>query len=214
MEKEFNFNGDSEIGTSVSKLKNNVENFKNTETDIDYDKILENFNNNSDTINVKTNFNYDSVRNNTNPFTSTSIADVRPKKSINMAQFAKNVEFDLEKGKNIRSYNYNEPLPVNYSNQLQKLEQTINLKSDNLNLKPENQITTATTTTTECDLIQKYKGIVINVLFFILLNNKFIIELIYDKIPIVKKYSSPYPNLLIRSALFGLIIWSIKKFNI
>jgi hypothetical protein len=53
-----------------------------------------------------------------------------------------------------------------------------------------------------------------NVLIFILLNNKFIIELIYDKIPFVKKYDSPYPNLLIRSALFGLIIWSLKKFNI
>lgn len=214
MEKEFNFNNDSEIGTSVSKLKNNVKNFKNTETDIDYDKILENFNNNSDTINVKTNFNYDSVKNNIDPFTS--IVDVRPKKSINMTQFAKNVESDLEKVKNIRSYNYNEPLPVNYSNQLQKLEQTINLKPEN----NKNQVTTPTTTTaptptiTECDLIQEYKGIVINVLFFILLNNKFIIELIYDKIPIVKKYNSPYPNLLIRSAIFGLIIWSIKKFNI
>ncbi len=114
MEKEFNFNDDSEIGTSVSKLKNNID-IKNTETDIDYDKILANYNN-SDTINTKTNFNYDSVRNNMNTFTST-ITDVRPKKNINMSQFAKNVESDLQKV-NIHGYNYNEPLPVNYSKNL------------------------------------------------------------------------------------------------
>ena len=52
MEKEFNFNDDSEIGTSVSKLKNNTD-IRNTETDIDYDKILANYNN-SETINTKT----------------------------------------------------------------------------------------------------------------------------------------------------------------
>ena len=210
MEKEFNFIGDSEIGTSVSKLKNNTE-IKNTETDIDYDKILANYN--SETINTKTNFNYDSTRNKMNTFTST-ITDVRPKKSINMSQFAKNVESDLEKVSNIRGYNYNEPLPVNYSKnliqntQLQKLEQTINTTPDNIIIKEtKNEVSS-------CNIIQEYKDIIMNVLIFILLNNKFIIEIIYDKIPFVKKYDSPYPNLLIRSALFGLIIWSIKKFNI
>jgi len=210
MEKEFNFNDDSEIGTSVSKLKNNSD-IKNTDTDIDYDKILANLNNNSDTINNKTNFNYDSSRNNMNNFTST-ITDVRPKKSINMSQFAKNVESDLQKV-NIRGYNYNEPLPVNYkknniqNTELQKLEKTINTIPDIAIKENKNVISS-------CNIIQEYKDIIMNVLIFILLNNKFIIEFIYDKIPFVKKYDSPYPNLLIRSALFGLIIWSIKKFNI
>lgn len=213
MEKEFNFNGDNEIGTLVSKLKNNSD-IKNTDTDIDYDKILANLNNNSETVNVKTNFNYDSVRNNMNTFTS-NITDVRPKKSINMHQFAKNVESDLEKVNNIRAYNYNEPLPVNYkkniqNNELQKLENNINLIPDNLiNKDNKNEVKKCNN-----NFIQEYKDIIMNVLIFILLNNKFIIELIYDKIPFVKKYDSPYPNLLIRSALFGLIIWSLKKFNI
>jgi len=208
MEKEFNFNDDSEIGTSVSKLKNNLD--KNTDTDIDYDKILANLNN-SDTTNNKTNFNYDSARNNMNNFTST-ITDVRPKKSINMSQFARNVESDLEKV-NIRGYNYNEPLPVNYkknniqNTELQKLEKTINIIPD-IAIKENKNVVSS------FNIIHEYKDIIMNVLFFILLNNKFIIEFIYDKIPFVKKYDSPYPNLLIRSALFGLIIWSIKKFKI
>jgi hypothetical protein len=210
MEKEFNFIDDSEIGTSVSKLKFN--NNKNIETDFDYDKIL---NNNSDIITNETNFNYDLVRNNMNNFNST-IIDVKPKKSINMSQFAKNVESDLIKVKNLNSYNYNEPLPVNYTknivqnSQLQKLENTFNLIPDiNHNKKKE----------TEKNLLQKSKHILhenkdifIYILVFILLNNKFIIEFIYDKIPFVKKYNSPYPNLLIRSILFGLIIWAIKNF--
>ena len=143
MEKEFNFNNDSEIGTSVSKLKHT--NIKNTDTDIDYDNIIANLNNNSETNNIKTNFNYDSVRNNNmNTFTST-ITDVRPKKSINMSQFAKNVESDLSKVNNISGYNYNEPLPVNYTknivqnSQLQKLENTFNLIPDNLNLNQINK---------------------------------------------------------------------------
>jgi hypothetical protein len=212
MEKEFNFNDDSEIGTSVSKLKNNID-IKNTETDIDYDKILANYNN-SDTINTKTNFNYDSVRNNMNTFTST-ITDVRPKKNINMSQFAKNVESDLQKV-NIHGYNYNEPLPVNYSKnlvqntQLQKLEQTINSTPEIINNKPIKKEKEKE----KPNIMKEYKDIIINVLIFNLLNNKFIIEFIYDKIPFVKKYNSPYPNLIIRSILFGLIIWSIKKFNI
>ena len=211
MEKEFNFNDDSEIGTSVSKLKNNTD-IRNTETDIDYDKILANYNN-SETINTKTNFNYDSGRNNMNTFAST-ITDVRPKKSINMSQFAKNVESDLEKV-NIHRYNYNEPLPVNYSknivqnSQLQKLEQTINSTPDKLVINKDSKKEVP-----KHNIIQEYKDIVLNVLLFILLNNKFIIEIIYDKIPFVKKYNNPYPNLIIRSILFGLIIWSIKKFNI
>jgi len=210
MEKEFNLNDDSEIGTSVSKLKNNID-IKNTETDIDYDKILANYNN-SDTLNTKTNFDYDSVRNNMNTLTST-ITDIRPKKKINISQFAKNVESDLQKV-NINGYNYNEPLPVNYSknlvqnSQLQKLEQTINSTPDIINnkvIKKEKP---------KPNIIKDYKDIIINVLIFNLLNNKFIIEFIYDKVPFVKKYNSHYPNLIIRSILFGLIIWSIKKFNI
>jgi hypothetical protein len=212
MEKEFNFNDDIELGTSVSKLRHNTETNKNTETDIDYDKLLANFNN-SETINAKTNFNYDSVRNNMNTFTS-NITDVRPKKSINMSQFAKNVEADLEKVNYIRAYNYNEPLPVNYTknivqnSQLQKLEQTINSTPDIIiNKETKNKVS-------KKNIIEEYKDIILNVLIFILLNNKFVIEFIYDKIPFVKKHASPYPNLLIRSALFGLIIWSIKKFNI
>ncbi len=209
MEKEFNFNGDSEIGTFVSKLKN-IDNNKHTETDVDYDKIISNLNNNSETINNKTNFNYDS----NNIYTST-ITDVRPKKSINMSKIAKDIEFDLQKANTIQAYNYNEPLPINYSknitknSQLQKLEETINLTPPNLNVNQQknNQIETS-------NILKKNKDIILNVLFFILLNNKFIIELVYDKIPFVKKYDSPYPNLLIRSTLFGLVIWSIKKFNI
>jgi len=218
MEEEFNFNGDSELGTSVSKLKNNesndIQNLKhiNTDTDIDYDKILEKFNN-SDTNNNKPNFNYDSVRKNMESFTTT-ITDVRPKKALNMTQFAKNVESNLEKSQNIHTYNYNEPLPINYSknlvpsnNQVHKLEQTINIKPNAvISEKKEEPI--------YYKIFNEHRDIIMNVLIFILLNNKFIIEIIYNNIPFVQKLDSPYPNLLIRGIIFGFLIWLIKKFNL
>lgn len=55
-----------------------------------------------------------------------------------------------------------------------------------------------------------YIGIIIFVLIFMVLNNKFIIDLI-NKISYIKHISTDYPNLIIRSILFGIIIFYYKK---
>ena len=61
-------------------------------------------------------------------------------------------------------------------------------------------------------LIDKIE-IIICILLFMLLNNKLIIGIIYN-IPLLQKINSPYPNLLIRTIIFGVILYLIKKFNI
>jgi hypothetical protein len=276
--EEFDINDDSEIGTSISKLNNNInESFKNsnndtcnlrqgrsntqsitdsnthnthlntntnpntnininTDTDIDYDRILENLNN-SETGNNKTNFNYDKVRKNMQTFTST-ISDGRPKKALNMTQFAKNVESDLERFQNVRTYNYNVPLPGNYSknllsvnnNSIQKLEPMTNIKppvNTNIEKTEENKKEPALSSgfstakiapekkrNSLLNIFNEYRDILIFVLFFILLNNKFIIGIIYDRFPYINKFESPYPNLIVRSLIFGILIFTIKKFNL
>ena len=55
----------------------------------------------------------------------------------------------------------------------------------------------------------KYTEIIIYMIVFILLNDKFTIELIY-KLPNFK--SSPYPNLIVRTLLFGTIVYLYKRF--
>ena len=243
MEEEFDLNADSDIGTSVSKLRNNdnnegfinlnndPHNLRHTDTDIDYDKILENFNN-AETNNSKAQFNYDNTRKNMETFTST-ITDVKPKKAINMAQFAKNVEADLERFQNVRTDNYNEPLPVNYFKnsistnnrpileqhnqysieQMNNVKPTINVKPIE-EVKKDKKIELNKQDDSFSKIINEYRDILMYVLIFILLNNKFIIEIIYNKIPFVNKIDNPYPNLIIRSVIFGLLIFAIKKFNL
>jgi hypothetical protein len=44
------------------------------------------------------------------------------------------------------------------------------------------------------------------------LNNKFIIEIIYNKIPYMKTHESTYPNLILRSLVFGILVFIVKRF--
>ncbi len=258
--EEFDIDLDNEVGTSVSALKktNQIENHnnKNTETDIDYDKIMENLNNseinlNSTNNNINKNKeilldNYNNQKLNSDLNGSkkqVKIADPlnlgksdnkvnqvnqnNPVNPINMNKFIKTLETDLENFKNINSnknfYNYqnnNEPLPSNLtknmmiSNNYEKMSELnynpdINIKGEN---KPEIKLKTN-------KIIKKtetfeYRDIMIFVLLFMLLNNKFVIEIIYNRFPYVKNINSPYPNLIIRSIIFGLLIYGVKKFNL
>jgi hypothetical protein len=45
-----------------------------------------------------------------------------------------------------------------------------------------------------------------------ILNNKFIIDIIFNYVPYIKNINNPYPNLLIRSLIFGLILYFYKKY--
>jgi hypothetical protein len=51
--------------------------------------------------------------------------------------------------------------------------------------------------------------LLIFILLFIILNNKFIIEVLENYIPYM---NSSYPNLIFRSILFGFIIYKYKKY--
>lgn len=56
-----------------------------------------------------------------------------------------------------------------------------------------------------------YKEIIIYMIVFILLTNTFIITTIYN-IPFIKNINSPYPNLIIRTLLFGLVVYLYIKY--
>ena len=111
----------------------------------------------------------------------------RPKKHINMDKIIRNIEMDI-----INNDDYKETQDTEKISEVKIVEKTKEIK------------------TSMMDYINK--DILIYMLIFMLLNNKFIIEFIYDKIPGVKKFDSTYPNLLIRSFIFGLSIYLIRKF--
>jgi hypothetical protein len=153
----------------------------------------------------------------TNKFTSIqtvrnledTVFNSRPKKEINMNKFVKNIEYNID---NI------DPLPANFTKNM--INQNINLETFN----PVPSIETIKIQPTEKQIEEislytkivnwKYFDIILYILIFILLNNKFIIEIIYDKIPYMKTSESSYPNLIIRSLIFGMLIFLIKKFNL
>ena len=58
------------------------------------------------------------------------------------------------------------------------------------------------------------KDYIIYMLIFMLLNNKLIIEYIYKILVFVPVLNSPVPNLVLRTVLFGVIIFVIKKYNL
>lgn len=253
--EEFDIELDSDIGTSVSKIKNreqpvNIESSKHTDTDIDYDKVMEILHN-SETKNSVTEPQKNIVYPpNQNPNQNIDklpryVQDVRPKREINMGQFVKNMENVLD-NQNLyyreNNYGANEPLPANFTKNMinhlpvpvQKqshphpiedfsqvpVVETIKLKQNESKVEPKKEPKIIQEQIKlEQDLVSKvfnfeYLDVIIYVLLFILLNNKFVIEFIYDRIPYVKTIDSPYPNLLIRGAVFGASIFLIKKFNL
>ncbi len=233
---EFDIELDSDIGTSVSKIKNKEQNVNNeihkySETDIDYDKVIEILDN-SETKNSHVGFVEQTRREDvalkhinssqSHDTFNSYVQDVRPKREINMNKFVKNIESNID---NFNKINFNEPLPVNFSknmvtqnidhnlenfNQVPPVE-TIKMKLNN-ELKQEQDVDNKSLFTKIFSW--KYLDIILYILIFMLLNNKFIIELIYDRVPYIKSIESPYPNLILRSLVFGLLIFLIKKFNL
>jgi hypothetical protein len=185
--EEFDLNFDTNIGTSVSKLKNNNNN-NNSETDIDYDKLLDNLNT-SETNDRNTNLSHKPSNNN----------------SINMNHFAKKLENKLDNIKKERDREMfvevkRPPLKMNVDS----------IKLAQKELKPSPPIKKPV----EPKVLEQFqhKDIVIYVVLFIILNSKLLIELIYDKISFTQ--DKPYPNLIIRAIVFGGLLFLIKKFNL
>jgi purine-cytosine permease-like protein len=59
----------------------------------------------------------------------------------------------------------------------------------------------------KCNFIELFVYIII----FILLNDQFTVKTIYN-IPFFKNVNNPYPNLILRTILFGLLIYLYKKY--
>lgn len=57
----------------------------------------------------------------------------------------------------------------------------------------------------------KLSELIIYMIVFILLNNHLIVTTIH-KFPYFNKINNPYPNLILRTILFGLIIYLYKKY--
>lgn len=219
-EFDIDIDSNSNIGTSVSKIKNKEQNInpdinnnmmKHTETDIDYDKVREILHN------TETNDNHGQIKEKvlqpTDNF-NLCIQDVSPKKEISINKMVKKIESDIDIYNDI---NFNEPLPVNFTKN--RNHPTQNLKLETFTqIIPNEIMNVSTENKKEPSLGSKkmrwvYLDIIIYVLIFMLLNNKFIIELIYTRVPYIKTIKNPYINLILRSIVFGLLIFLIKKFN-
>lgn len=242
--EEFDFDLNNDMGTSVSQLKlkaSNNDHNENTHTeDFDYDKVMEHFN--SEQSNGT--FNYDTNRDaiintmgNTlvndkqapEMFTNTDVQqnlshhvnEHRPKKQQNMNRFVRDLENNLD---NFGKVNLNEPLPVNFTKPMIPKQVPSYVKPKQIetmtNSKQEKSTQPIQKEQTIIDIIKnffnkiEFREIIICMLLFMVLNNKIIIELIYDKIPWIKSIDSPYPNLILRTFVFGIILILIKKFNL
>lgn len=154
--EDFGIDLNNEIGTRVDSIKkyNNE-----TDTDIDYDKILKNLNNDMN------------------------------------KEFVRDIEKDLIKPSNFKKSN------------LKKKENFVTYL-ENVAPVPDIEINKNSTS-----IIKKNSDLLISILLFLLLNNKIMIEFMY-KLPIIKSLESPYPNLILRTLIFGIILYCLKKFNL
>jgi len=182
-------------GTSISQLKEPI---KMTETDIDYDKIMNNLNLSENKIG----------------------SEMKPKKASNMNHFVKNLENDLDNFGS-RNVQYGEPMPANLTKEMMQSMQ--NEQKDKVIPQIPQTIQVTNKGETIPEKIQlfankiihsKHRDVMISILIFMILNNKFVIEFIYEKIPKMKSIDSPYPNLIIRSLIFGGLLYLLKRFNI
>ena len=180
---DIEFDLDNMGGTSIDKLRNmNQDN----DIDIDYSTILEDINNTS--INTNVNNMACNSRDNMMKSIKSNNTSRKKKKNINMNSFVRNLETNLENLNNSNSMN-NDSIKLND------------------NPKIDNNIQGG-----YYDMISnfKYMDILLSVLLFLLLNNKLSIETIY-RIPNMS-LDNPYPNLIIRAVIFGLLLFIIKKY--
>lgn len=192
--EEFDIDLTNDIGTPVVQLKNKSNN-----------ELDNNFNYEDDTCNseiIMHDFNYDNNRNDlinkmSRTIDNNTIRNVETSqtKKQNINNFVRNLEINLD--------NLNQPIPENLT------KQKINT-NDEQNIKINTDIIDKTLINKMCKF--EYMDILICMLLFILLNNKLVIQSIYD-ISLLDKINGPYLNLFIRAIIFGLLLFLTKKFN-
>jgi hypothetical protein len=101
---------------------------------------------------------------------------------------------------------------VNINNLIRDLESDLKNHS-NINVVPDIpdkpvKIVKPVEKTAKNDTIE----ILIYVLVFMILNNRFIIDIIFKYVPFIKTINNPYPNLIVRAIMFYLIVYAYKKY--
>ena len=192
---EFNLNDFG--GTSINNLKNN-----NLNDDIDFDNILNN---------LKMSETEDDTKKMSN--CSSGLCG-RPQRPVDMTNFAKNINTNLDK-----MYDDTEPQPINYNKQMEKkdnlnkiLPKEIYENNDKNNESEENIMKTLNNYYTYFK--NNYskvltQDIVIYSILFLLLNNNFVVNLLY-RIVFIYKYEKYHLNLLVRTLLFLILMFLIK----
>lgn len=209
--EDFDFNIDNEFGTSITKLKENNTNHQENirfsepilESDIDYDKIIENLNNSDTFVPKQNNNNIDvkylvkNIENNLDNFNN-----INNNPRYNSIPFYQNNTQPLNFNENFN----NEPLPSNFTkNMLPKKNNIPNYNNQKYIIKNNTNHKFY-----EKYLKCEYIDLIIYGILFILFNNKIIIELINK----ILKIQNDYANLLLRTIIFVVIIYLIKKYNL
>ena len=187
--EEFDIDLTNDIGTPVVQLKNKSNNFNYEDDTCNSEIIMHDFNydnNRNDLINKMSR----TIDNNTIRNDETSQT-----KKQNINNFVRNLEINLD--------NLNQPIPEKIT------KQKINTNNEQ-NTKINTEIIDKTLINKMCKF--EYIDILICMLLFILLNNKLVIQSIYD-ISLLDTINGPYLNLFIRAIIFGLLLFLTKKFN-
>ena len=185
-------------GTNINNLKNNNLN------DIDFDNILNNLK-------------MSETENDDNKTCSTGLCSINSrqgkKKQVSMSEFARKINNNLD--------NINDgPQPINYDKQMENNDKIKNILPKEI-VDIVNNNNNKNNNTEETNSIDKYinyfknnysklltQDIVIYTVLFLLLNNNFIIRLLYR--PLIARYEKYHANLIIRTILFFTAMYLVK----
>ena len=190
--EEFDLDLNDDMSTPISQLKNKstLEKHNNNH------KHHSDFENSHITPILNNNTNYEIKR-------SMMYKENKPKKHKQMNRpmnnFIRTLETDLD----------NLPIVSHKKHDMQPLDIVLGTSRVSFNEDKNEYIPN-----TYSEGIMVHRDIFISILLFMLLNNKIVIEIIYNYIPAFQKMDSPYPNLLLRTLIFGLILYLIKKFKL
>ena len=195
--EEFDLDLNDDMSTPISQLKNksNLEkNNKTTYSDITDDPTIIDTNGAIPILNN----NYDTKRRSIMNMMNKEQKHSRKQKYKQMNQPINNFIRDLE--------NNLDNFPVISNKKVAHVSPRVSINEDKNEYIPNTD-----TNITGCMV---HRDIFISMLLFMIINNKIIIELIYNYIPSFQRMNSPYPNLLLRTFIFGLILYLIKKFKL
>jgi hypothetical protein len=223
--EDFDFDFDNEIGTQIEyiKDKDNKNNQNYTDTELDYDKIIDNL-----VSDQSNNFDYNSKKNSC----INTINNYKKKSDID--NVVNNISTDINNNK-IFDLNFN-PVHDRINDNKKELNKCVTCNHNKQNIPSYNPDITESDIQNDDNkkddnkkddnkkddknvLLKKLKKIIFHdnrdimiiILIFILINTHLIIDLINNKISFIKNINNIYPNLIIRAIIFGLILYILKK---